>query len=95
MPDLTQTAEWKNLAEHATVMSQIHMRDLFADDANRFEENSLHFNDILVDYSKNITTEETKRLLMNLARRLLGSVWPWKPMTLPPQSPACKRRGPS
>lgn len=68
MPDLTQTAEWKNLAEHAAVMSQIHMRDLFADDANRFEENSLHFNDILVDYSKNIITEETKRLLMNLAR---------------------------
>jgi glucose-6-phosphate isomerase len=44
------------------------MRNLFADNANRFEENSLHFNDILVDYSKNISTEETKRLLMDLAR---------------------------
>ena len=68
MPDLTQTAEWKNLAEHADVMSQTHMRDLFADDARRFEKNSLHFNDILVDVSKNITTEETKSLLMDLAR---------------------------
>jgi glucose-6-phosphate isomerase len=68
VPDLTQTTQWKNLTEHAAVMSQTHMRDLFADNANRFEENSLHFNDILVDYSKNISTEKTKRLLMDLAR---------------------------
>lgn len=68
MPDLTQTAEWKKLTEHAAVMSQVHMRDLFADEAGRFEKNSLHFNDILIDYSKNISTGETKRLLMDLAR---------------------------
>jgi glucose-6-phosphate isomerase len=68
VPDLTQTAEWKKLAEHASVMSQVHMRDLFADDAARFENNSIHFNDILIDFSKNISTEETKRLLMDLAR---------------------------
>ena len=42
--------------------------DLFADEAGRFEKNSLHFNDILIDYSKNISTGETKRLLMDLAR---------------------------
>jgi len=68
VPDLTQTTEWKKLAEHAAAMSQVHMRDLFADDTGRFENNTLYFNDILIDYSKNITTEETKRLLMNLAR---------------------------
>ncbi len=68
MPDLTQTAEWKKLSKHAEAMSQVHMRDLFADETDRFEKNSLHFNDVLVDYSKNISTEETKRLLMDLAR---------------------------
>lgn len=68
MPDLTQTAEWKKLAEHANAMSQTHMRDLFAADDARFEKNALYFNDMLVDVSKNITTEETKRLLMDLAR---------------------------
>ena len=68
MPDLTQTAEWKKLTRHAEAMSQVHMRDLFADEADRFEKNSIHFNDILVDYSKNISTEKTKRLLMDLAR---------------------------
>ena len=68
MPDLTQIVEWTDLAQHAEAMSQTHMRDLFTGDIGRFKNNSLHFNDILVDYSKNITTEETKRLLMNLAR---------------------------
>jgi len=44
------------------------MRDLFADDPQRFDKFSLHFGDTLVDYSKNILTEETRDLLLDLAR---------------------------
>jgi len=66
--ELTQTAAWKKLAAHAEEMKKVHMRDLFADDPQRFDKFSLHFGDTLVDYSKNILTEETQSLLLELAR---------------------------
>jgi len=66
--ELTQTAAWKKLAAHAEEMKKVHMRDLFADDPQRFDKFSLHFGDTLVDYSKNILTEETRDLLLDLAR---------------------------
>jgi len=66
--DLTQLDEWKKLAAHANEMKQVHMRDLFAADAQRFENNSIHVGDMLVDYSKNIITEDTKKMLFDLAR---------------------------
>ncbi|NWF37406.1 glucose-6-phosphate isomerase [Mariprofundus sp. KV] len=68
MSELTQTAAWKKLAVHAEAMKKVHMRDLFADDPQRFDKFSLHFGDTLVDYSKNILTEETRDLLLDLAR---------------------------
>ncbi len=68
MSGLTQTSQWQKLAAHAEEMKQVHMRDLFADNPGRFEKFSTHFNDILVDYSKNIITEDTMKLLMDLAR---------------------------
>ncbi len=68
MSDLTQLDEWKKLAAHATEMKQVHMRDLFAADAQRFEHNSIHIGDMLVDYSKNIITDDTKKMLFDLAR---------------------------
>jgi len=68
MSKLTQTASWKALTAHAEDMKKIHMRDLFAQDPERFNKYSLKLNDILVDYSKNLMTEETKSKLMDLAR---------------------------
>ncbi len=68
MSKLTQMASWKALAAHAEDMKKVHMRDLFAQDPNRFEKYSLKLNDILVDYSKNLMTEETKTKLLDLAR---------------------------
>jgi len=68
MSKLTQTASWKALTAHAEDMKKIHMRDLFAQDPERFNKYSLKLNDILVDYSKNLMTEETKIKLMDLAR---------------------------
>ncbi|HGX93802.1 MAG TPA: glucose-6-phosphate isomerase, partial [Candidatus Tenderia sp.] len=46
----------------------MHMRDLFEEDAGRFERYSLFFNNILFDYSKNRITDETLKLLFDLAR---------------------------
>ncbi|GAB4534247.1 MAG: glucose-6-phosphate isomerase [Thermodesulfovibrionia bacterium] len=43
------------------------MRDLFKDDPQRFERFSIRFGDMVVDYSKNIITDETLRLLIGLA----------------------------
>jgi glucose-6-phosphate isomerase len=42
------------------------MKDLFADDPDRFNKYSIRFNGILVDYSKNIITEDTLKLLLKL-----------------------------
>jgi len=48
-------------------MQSITMRDLFAADPHRFERFSLRYEDLLIDYSKNIVTEETIHLLVALA----------------------------
>ncbi len=53
---------------HYARMSSVHMRELFAADPQRFERFSIQFEDILIDYSKNIITEETLGLLLQLAR---------------------------
>jgi glucose-6-phosphate isomerase len=45
------------------------MRDLFAQDPQRFERFSLQFGDLLFDYSKNRITERTMTLLCDLARQ--------------------------
>ena len=68
--DPTTTKSWKRLNDHCKQMKSVHMRDLFSEDPGRFDKFSLRFNDILVDYSKNIITEETKALLINLAEEV-------------------------
>ncbi len=66
----TQTEAWKKLQAHVKQMKTVHMRDLFAFDSQRFDTYSLHFEDFLVDYSKNIFTSETLQLLLALAREM-------------------------
>jgi glucose-6-phosphate isomerase len=63
----TETNAWKNLDAHYQEMKSIHMRNLFATDRERFNRFSLLMNDILFDYSKNIITEKTLSLLLQLA----------------------------
>ena len=62
----TKTQSWKNLVDHFKEMKSVHMKDLFADDPDRFNKYSIRFNGILVDYSKNIITEDTLKLLLKL-----------------------------
>ncbi len=63
----TTTDAWKKLQEHFTKQSQIHIKDHFSSDPNRFEKYSIKFEDILIDYSKNRVDDETMSLLMKLA----------------------------
>lgn len=63
----TETTAWKKLKNHYEEMKKVHMRDLFHNDPERFKKFSLFFNEMVVDYSKNILTEETIDLLIDLA----------------------------
>ncbi|HHE38628.1 MAG TPA: glucose-6-phosphate isomerase [Candidatus Cloacimonetes bacterium] len=62
-----QTKSWKKLKTHFQKMRSVQMKDLFENDEQRFEKFSLKFKDILVDFSKNIITENTFKLLLELA----------------------------
>ncbi|HVF96764.1 MAG TPA: glucose-6-phosphate isomerase, partial [Flavisolibacter sp.] len=63
----TTTQAWKSLTRHAAQMKEAHMKELFAQDNDRFKKYSRRFEDILVDFSKNICSDETVRLLIDLA----------------------------
>jgi glucose-6-phosphate isomerase len=69
MPLPTDLPAWKALQEHHKEVAGLHMRNLFADDPERFEKFSLRLGDILFDYSKNRITEKTNELLIDLARQ--------------------------
>lgn len=63
----TQTQAWQQLTQHFLTMRQTQMKDLFAADPQRFAQFSLRFEDVLVDYSKNIVTADTLNVLLQLA----------------------------
>ena len=65
---LTETAPWKALAAHYREIRDVHMRELFAADPDRFSRFSLEIEDLLLDFSKNRIDETSIRLLMDLAR---------------------------
>ena len=69
MATLTSTPIWIQLKQHYQALKEVHMRDLFAQDPQRFERFTLRLGDILFDYSKNRVTEETMKLLLELARQ--------------------------
>lgn len=64
---LTQLPAWKALEAHYREIRDIHLRELFADDPERGERLSLEAAGIYLDYSKNRITDETVRLLVQLA----------------------------
>ena len=63
----TETEAWAALESHFSTMQNTHLKELFAQNANRFNEFSLQFEDVLVDFSKNNITKETLDLLLQLA----------------------------
>lgn len=66
--DVTQLASWKALQDHRKSMQNFRMRDAFAADPQRFKHFSLSSSGLFLDYSKNLITEQTRELLVNLAR---------------------------
>src|SRR5690554_1793614 len=63
----TTTPAWAALTAHQTEMQKIRMTDLFEQDSKRFEKMSIKFGDIFFDYSKNIITDKTLDMLLQLA----------------------------
>ena len=66
---------WKALEAHREEIDQLHMRDMFESEPDRFKRFSILFSNILFDYSKNRITDETMKLLMDLARARDVSGW--------------------
>jgi glucose-6-phosphate isomerase len=65
---LRQRKAWQALEQHHAQIAGRHLRDLFAADPGRGERLTARAADIYLDYSKNRVTDETMRLLVDLAR---------------------------
>ncbi len=66
-PLLTKRPVWKALAAHYKAIRGLHLRQLFADDPRRGERLNAEAAGLYLDYSKNRITDETIRLLLQLA----------------------------
>jgi glucose-6-phosphate isomerase len=64
---LTELDAWRALGAHKRALEGARLRSLFADDPRRAERFTLEAADLYLDYSKNLVTEETMRLLVALA----------------------------
>ena len=63
----TETAAWNALITHKSEMEKVQIAALFKKNPQRFEQMSVQLDTILFDYSKNLITEDTLELLLNLA----------------------------
>ena len=59
---------FNNLQQHFSDAKHLNMRQLFEQDQDRFKRFSLQFQDLLLDYSKNLISVETMTLLLELAK---------------------------
>lgn len=65
---LTQRPAWQALENHYQTIKDIHLRNLFDEDSQRGERQSVQAVGLYADYSKHRVTDETLRLLLDLAR---------------------------
>lgn len=75
MSQLTHSPAWLALQQHRSAMEAYSLRQAFAADSQRFARFSARYDDLLLDYSKNLINEETMRLLMALARQVRVEDW--------------------
>jgi glucose-6-phosphate isomerase len=68
MPPLRRRPAWALLEKHYQKLKAVHLRQLFADDRERGESLAIEAAGLYLDYSKNRITDETLRLLLQLAR---------------------------
>ncbi len=64
---LTERQAWNALAAHHQNVRELHLRKLFADDPTRGERMTAEAVGVYLDYSKNRITDETLKLLLQLA----------------------------
>ncbi|MFE5817640.1 glucose-6-phosphate isomerase [Streptomyces sp. NPDC056479] len=64
---LNQTPEWTALAKHREELGDVQLRELFGADAGRGAGYTMQVGDLHIDYSKHLVTDETLRLLRELA----------------------------
>ncbi|WP_406150057.1 glucose-6-phosphate isomerase [Streptomyces sp. NBC_01012] len=64
---LNQLPEWTALGKHREEFGETRLRQLFADTPERGERYTLRVGDLHIDYSKHLVTDETLRLLRELA----------------------------
>jgi len=67
-PLRTTPPAWKALADHHQQVRGLHLRQLFADDPTRGERMTLEAVGLYLDYSKNRITDDTLKLLLQLAQ---------------------------
>jgi glucose-6-phosphate isomerase len=64
---LTSRQAWNDLQSHYAKIKNVHLRQLFSDDPKRGERMAIEAEGLYLDYSKNRITDETLRLLIQLA----------------------------
>ncbi len=73
---MSELPAWSALSAHYSRIKDLHLRDLFASDPDRFNKLHVRFeDDFLLDYSKNRVTDDTMRLLFDLATEAGVSGW--------------------
>ena len=65
---LLATPAWQELAAHYETLKDVQLKNLFAEDSARGERLTAEAAGLYLDYSKNRVTDETMRLLVQLAR---------------------------
>src|ERR1700728_5335613 len=68
VPPLRTRPAWALLEKHYQKLKGVHLRQLFADDRGRGDKLAIEVAGLYLDYSKNRITEETLRLLLQLAQ---------------------------
>ena len=66
---LTKSTAWKALEDHQKKMRDVSLRDLFADDPERGRRMTAEAAGVFLDYSKNRITDDTLKLLCDLAEQ--------------------------
>ena len=82
IPNLSQVTErpaWKALTAHYEQVRNLHLRQLFADDSTRGKRLSVEAVGLYLDYSKNRVTDETLKLLFDLAKRIFSLIGQRRP----------------
>ncbi|NOQ90903.1 MAG: glucose-6-phosphate isomerase [Gammaproteobacteria bacterium] len=75
MQKLTDRPSWKALEAHFEQIKDVHMREMFEQDSERFSKFSAQMDDILLDFSKNRINDDTFKLLCELAKETGVENW--------------------